>query len=395
MTKDKRLPEDIWTVIASFAPIEELQKLVYLSSTLQFQILNYMHQNFTPLYESLFIKNEVGHFDQLSYHQLESLITFLNLFIHHKFPLPFPDPTEIMLWAVNIQYPHSVQLLQIIIQDPKVDLSAKDNLVFLTMIGQGHTHFVSQLLHDTRINPYYDIDLLVDVVTFYNRLEIIDLLLKDSRLEPRVAWKLELHRAVSGEEIDKVKELIQHDNFEEGHIPRALSHAAKINNVSIVKLLAERNSNPNADFSMALVQATKHGHYEIVEYLLRRGLNLQDDYSSAMIRAAEYGFVEIVRLFLSDTRADPTVYNTMVLIRAVQKGHSDIVRLLLDDERITPTVYTLIDAISRQYADIFEMLLNDKRMDREEVLAEEEAISQAAEKHGAALELFNQYKLRT
>lgn len=144
------------------------------------------------------------------------------------------------------------------------------NKIFLSITTHNYSDIMpifQSLLNDSRIDVNYS---TFYNTVIYNKVEMVELLLKDSRVE-----------------------------------------------------LLNDTRNPIASAAM-------NGHTKLVKLLLADGRldpALYDNY--AIIIASQYGRVDIVKLLLADPRVDPTTKNNKAMRRAVENNHVEMIKLLI------------------------------------------------------------------
>jgi hypothetical protein len=72
---------------------------------------------------------------------------------------------------------------------------------------------------------------------------------------------------------------------------------------------------------------------------------LKVDLNEALLMAVWGGFTDAVKLFLSDSRVDPSAWDYATLRNAAEKGHLKIMRLLLADPRVIPSAERMDEAL--------------------------------------------------
>jgi len=152
----------------------------------------------------------------------------------------------------------------------------------------------------------------------------------------------------------------------------ALQVAILQGNINILKLLLEKNANPDIqgiyNYTPLIVSSLLQNREEIVIELLKytRDINLKDNNRyTALIYAAKNGHTDIVQLLLQEY-ANVNMQNNdsyTALTFAAQNGHTDIVRLLLDKDanvNIQGNKYgntALISAAHNGHTDIVRLLI--------------------------------------
>ena len=98
-----------------------------------------------------------------------------------------------------------------LLQDPRVDPSARNNYALKNAIKNGHLDVVFRLLEDQRIDPSaYDNEAIVLAVSAKkNRLEIVTRLLQDSRVDPSANCNKALRVALGPGELELIQLLLR------------------------------------------------------------------------------------------------------------------------------------------------------------------------------------------
>ena len=111
--------------------------------------------------------------------------------------------------------------------------------------------------------------------------------------------------------------------------------AAENRHLEIVKLLlTDSRVDPSDWNNLAIIWAAMNGHLEVVKLLLTDPrVDPGDQYNLAIVRAAEKKHLEVVKELLKDPRVDPSEYYYNA-IRNAQYGHLEVVKLLLTDPRV-------------------------------------------------------------
>ena len=104
--------------------------------------------------------------------------------------------------------------------------------------------------------------------------------------------------------------------------------AIKKGHLEIVKLLLEDSRiDPSEEGSFVLGLASEYGHLDIVQLLLQcPQVDPSDKNNYSIIFASQNGHLDIVALLLQDSRVDPTVEDNYAIQIATENGHLDVVR---------------------------------------------------------------------
>jgi len=111
----------------------------------------------------------------------------------------------------------------------------------------------------------------------------------------------------------------------------AFYNAAMCDKIDIVELLLKDSRIELSDDHCNLIpQASVNGNIELVKLLLNDGrLNPAAHDNYAIITASRYGRINIVKLLLVDPRVDPTTNNNKAIRGAAKNNHIEIIKLLI------------------------------------------------------------------
>lgn len=147
-----------------------------------------------------------------------------------------------------------------------------------------------------------------------------------------------IHSIINGDLEDHLIKNFDEMCISEQKKNEAIIYASKFNRLKILELLLKDQSvDPNVYDSEAIRWASSMGHLEIVERLLkdpRIDPSLKDN--DAIRTAANSGHLEIVKRLLKDSRVDPSALDSQALRSAATKNYILIVKLLLEDSRSDP-----------------------------------------------------------
>lgn len=173
----------------------------------------------------------------------------------------------------------------------------------ITASEEGQLEVVKILLNDKRV-VYKNLYAAFDYACAHNRVEVVKLLLPKVKPE-------------------------DYDNA-------AIIEAANYNAVEVVRvLLADSRVNPGAKTSEALLRAAMNGHIEVVKALLESP-EVNPLESCALTFAASNGYPEIVKILLRDPRVKGKYNQAEVLDCAFQSDNGNVIKVLLKELRIDP-----------------------------------------------------------
>jgi ankyrin repeat protein len=185
-----------------------------------------------------------------------------------------------------------------------------------------------------------------------NDISLVEILLKDKDIDPAYDNNSAM-RIVSREgHFDIAKLLIADGRVEFTNYPychsvlEALSFKGHFNIVEL--LLNETDTNPSDYNNIALTNAANYGHLKIVQLLLKdKRVNPADCQNLAIRNATYNGHKEITELLLSYKRVDPSDFENHAIYFSYENGLLDIVSLLWNDNRVKTT---LVNDFSNLYA---------------------------------------------
>jgi len=116
----------------------------------------------------------------------------------------------------------------------------------------------------------------------------------------------------------------------------AIKNASIYGHIDIVKiLLQDSRVDPSADNNYAIRYASKYEYIDIVKILLQDSrVDPSDNHNYAIRYASDNGYFEIVKLLLQDKRVDPSDDDNFAIKSASYNEHLEVVKLLLKDERV-------------------------------------------------------------
>ncbi|KAJ1554480.1 hypothetical protein HK096_003354, partial [Nowakowskiella sp. JEL0078] len=245
----------------------------------------------------------------------------------------------IVIAAVSNQY----DVVQLILKHPIDSVNPKFcDLALCAAVKSGNLRIVELLLKDKRVNP----TVLYNYSEVWGNSEehckIMDVLLKDGRFDP----------AVNDNELFTIV-------ADEGYFNL------------VANLLKSECVNPSTDYNAALRLSASRGHAKVIERLMKdKRVDPSDFGNEAIQLSSENGFYDVVQLLMKDKRVDPTANNNYAIQHASINGHYEIVKELLKDERVDPSTnsnsvlyYIIEHGKYRQVFEVIEIILRDKRVD--------------------------------
>jgi len=202
---------------------------------------------------------------------------------------------RVIVIACKKQY---VKIVQLLLDDPRIDPSVNNNFVIMWASQYGHIEVVKTLLADPRVDPSAGDNAAIGAASANGHIEVVKILLADPRVNPNT-----------------------YDNY-------AMHSASSHGHAEVVKiLLADPRVNPNAADNCVINYASANGHAEVVRLLLGDPrITFAQDYRCVEM-ALKNGHVEIVKLLLADHRVQISK-NHEVSHLLLKSGNAEIVQLL-------------------------------------------------------------------
>lgn len=254
-----------------------------------------------------------------------------------------------------------------------VDPSAKGDVAIYNAALHGHYNVVKYLLSLPLVNPS---PAIIAACTEAHE-DVVDLLLKCSRVDPTFAKNKALSRACAKGNLHIVKKLLKYPSVTSYNLTKPFNKAVMSGAVDIVKLFVEKFKFDPSKEKSTLVTACASGSAALVDYLLR-------DYritpgSDCLQTAAEFGYKDIMQRLMEDSRINFQYDSNRALLLAAERGHLEMTDLLLSDSRMSKDADLsgpLLTAIRRGHTQVVKRFLKDPRVDP--ILKDRQAIYVAA-----------------
>jgi hypothetical protein len=104
---------------------------------------------------------------------------------------------------------NDVSLLDLLLQDPRVDPSMGDNQAILEASRKGHLAVVDRLLQDPRVNPSACGNYAIREASGKGHLAVVDRLLQDPRVDPSACVNYAIRKASENGHLGVVDRLLQ------------------------------------------------------------------------------------------------------------------------------------------------------------------------------------------
>jgi ankyrin repeat protein len=193
------IPEDAWSIIASFLPIEEQFSILYTSKRIQQIVLNNILQDTQN--STILFTESVCHGYNVITHSLLS---------HDLFDPSVRDDENDSAIEIASYYGRT-EVVRLLLSDNRVDPSACDSYAIKWASQNGHDKVVRLLLSDNRVDPSDINNYAIKMASHNGHVEVVRLLLSDNRVDPS-ADDNEAIRSASENRHDKVVRLLLSDN---------------------------------------------------------------------------------------------------------------------------------------------------------------------------------------
>jgi len=169
----------------------------------------------------------------------------------------------------SIQYDHLETLLALL-QDKRIDQVEVSHLAIQMASEQGHSKIVQALLKDSRLDPTYRKNSAINTAIQKGHIDVVTVLLKDERVnQPKIVKRAFLNAVELGS-YTITESLLKNSFINVGIIDLAIMHACKQNRIEVVcLLLKDSRINPIESGNLALTLAIRSCHQKLHEILLQ------------------------------------------------------------------------------------------------------------------------------
>jgi ankyrin repeat protein len=193
------IPDDAWSIIASFLSIKEQFSVFYTSKHIQQTALNNILQD---------TKNTAILFNESVHHGY-------NIITHSLLSYDLFDPSvrdKNNNTAIQIaSYYGCTEAVRLLLSDNRVDPSDDGNCAIKLASRNGHVEVVRLLLSDNRVDPSAGNNYAIQSASYKGCIEVVQLLLSDNRVDPSDDDNCAI-RWASSKGHDEVVQLLLSDN---------------------------------------------------------------------------------------------------------------------------------------------------------------------------------------
>ena len=220
-----------------------------------------------------------------------------------------------------------LKIVEAILQEP-IDLALNEALTVACQYRRGN--IVEILLKDARVDPSTRDQLPLHIACVKCCVGIVEMLLKDPRVVPDNKF---LIHTLTKKFIPVTIMLLSHPSIDPCYENnRPITFACSTGQTEVVELLlAFPQVDPTVNNYEPLLSAVRLGYSDVVELLIKDE-RVSPDYGNnkAIRMACEVGKFGIVELLIKDSRVDPSVDNNICAIYACHGGSKPILKLLLE-----------------------------------------------------------------
>jgi Ankyrin repeats (3 copies) len=259
-----------------------------------------------------------------------------------------------------------LEIVELLLSDPRVDPSQNANNSLMDACAEGHLPVVERLLLDPRINPANYNNIAIFYAVSMGHLPIIDRLLLDPRVNQTVNRNELLEKGAKEGHLPIVERMLSVPNLVISNTNTALCGASYKGCLSIVDLLLkDARIDPNLPLNLfgdprfvaittteqekyktALGYACEEGRLEIVERLLADPRVDPSIHQNLALQIAcktndrhgesDRDYLAIINRLLQDSRVNPADNKNRALNLAIREGRILIAERLLQDPRVDP-----------------------------------------------------------
>jgi hypothetical protein len=195
---------------------------------------------------------------------------------------------EIYEMAFNNKDPLLIELL---LDNFNINLDFHDNISIGRICEFCNEHLVTRFLNDKTVNPLAHNNLAFRLAS-RNKIEVVKLLLKDSRMNLKFGYEEAIDYAIYYKKYDIVQFLINYRKFSSSKLMHTISYYADKQMAQI--LLSCPNFDPAADDN-GLINLATWGNTQLVDALLQDN---RVDPSDVVIRSIKICHLDVIEMFL-------------------------------------------------------------------------------------------------
>ena len=266
------------------------------------------------------------------------------------------------------------EIVKIFLEEAKVDPALPNNEPLLNAIKNSNVELVRMLIEfSVNINDHNPIPTEawqyeakpLTVACTYGNTEIVQLLLKDGRIDPSEFDNQALINASVGGFAEIVEILLKYSQVNpSAQKNKALNEACRQRSIKVVNLLV---SDPRTQPSYEAILESIRRKDDDIFLILMNGMKIDPSYQDniLILEASKSGCVGAVEYLLKHAIVDPATENNYPIIEASGRGNYMTVELLLNDFRVNPfdqNSLAISKALKNRYTDIVTMLLRSPRV---------------------------------
>jgi ankyrin repeat protein len=229
-----------------------------------------------------------------------------------------------------------LEVIELLVQNIQIDLSYKiyeDQCIFHWACHRGYCKLVEILLQNSRIDPSSLDNLAIQLAIQENHIETVKLLLLDTRIDPSSSDNFCLRISSISGYYEILELLLDHPKINPKNIS-TIQLASQEGHIDIVKLLlSDLRADPSIGNNCSLRIALQKGHFEIAELLLQQPMVSLSN--CPMISGLPHNdHSQIIEYLINNKKIDISCLDNSLICDALREGHYDIVKALLCDPRI-------------------------------------------------------------
>jgi len=220
---------------------------------------------------------------------------------------------------ITAVYNNQIELVSMLLEKG-VDPSIGNALHIATT--NNYIELVKILLSDPRVDPSVYNNLNIRQSASYGHAEIVEMLLKHPVVDPSDLNNESIIVACESGSIETVKLLLKDSRVDSAALNNNALYLAGINrHTTIVDLLLHDNRIDVGPFKEVFIACNNNDSNKIIELLLEGSIDPSSYHNFLIVWASKYGHIELVKILLSDLRVDPiSTKNQPIKIRSCQNS---------------------------------------------------------------------------
>jgi hypothetical protein len=251
-----------------------------------------------------------------------------------EFHTKFSDKIILDTFSLGLYNIVPMDIVHRLYDTKRIPSDANDNMPIQVFSSLGSHERVAFLLQDERVDPSAKANTSIIYACGHGHVQVVRLLLL--HVDPGVMNNQALQSACERGHLDVVRTLLEDGRVDATEVNHwALRLAVTYNHPDIVRLLLEdTEADPRVLGNQCIRLACEKGYEHVVSILLDDSrVDPTANRNESLIQACKQGHYQVVKQLLQDPRVDPTDRNHEALRLCFEHGHTDIALLFVRDFR--------------------------------------------------------------